>query len=218
MVEVRDLIRRRLADMGLSMKEASERIGRNHAYLQQYFERGVPASLPEDVRERLGDLLQLAPDALRSGAPLSENSFRTPFLAVPPANPADKVPVMGIAEGGEEGWSLWNGDIVDYIQRPPPLSGAPQGYATYVFGTSMEPRYHPGEIIYVHPGKPVMVGSYVLVQVKAKHEGEPPGALVKRLARRTAQKIVLEQFNPPKTFEIPIKDVVSVHRVVGSGE
>jgi phage repressor protein C with HTH and peptisase S24 domain len=63
-----------------------------------------------------------------------------------------------------------------------------------------------------------MVGSYVLVQVKAKHEGEPPGALVKRLARRTAQKIVLEQFNPPKTFEVPIKDVVSIHRVVGSGE
>jgi hypothetical protein len=54
MAEVRDLIRRRLADMGLSMKEASERIGRNHAYLQQYFERGVPASLPEDVREKTG--------------------------------------------------------------------------------------------------------------------------------------------------------------------
>src|ERR1051325_1905323 len=208
MAEVRDLIRRRLADMGLSMKEASERIGRNHAYLQQYFERGVPASLPEDLREKLGALLQLSPDSLRPGASAASDYFRTPLLAVPPANPADKVPVMGIAEGGDEGWSLWNGDIVDYIQRPPTLSGAPQGYATYVFGTSMEPRYHPGEIIYVHPGRPVTVGSYVLVQVRAKHEGEPPGALVKRLSRRTAQKIVLEQFNPARTFEIPIRDVV----------
>ena len=218
MTEVRDLIRRRLADMGLSMKEASERIGRNHAYLQQYFERGVPASLPEEAREKLAALIQLSPDALRSGAPPADISFRTPLLTVPPANPADKVPVMGIAEGGDEGWSLWNGDIVDYSQRPPSLAGAPQGYATYVFGTSMEPRYHPGEIIYVHPGKPVTIGSYVLVQVKAKHDGEPPGALVKRLSRRTAQKIVLEQFNPPKTFDIPVKDIVSIHRIVGSGE
>jgi len=218
MADVRDLIRRRLADMGLSMKEASERIGRNHAYLQQYFERGVPASLPEDVREKLGALLQLSPDALRSGAPAADTSFLTPLLTVSTANPADKVPVMGIAEGGDEGWSLWNGEIVDYVQRPSPLAGAPQGYATYVFGTSMEPRYHPGEIIYVHPGKPVTIGSYVLVQVKAKHDGEPPGALVKRLSRRTAQKIVLEQFNPPKTFDIPVKDVVSIHRIVGSGE
>src|SRR5262245_51975095 len=218
MAEVRDLIRRRLADMGLSMKEASERIGRNHAYLQQYFERGVPASLPEDVRENLAALLQLTPDSLRSGGAAASNSFRTPLLTIPPANPMDKIPVMGIAEGGDEGWSLWNGDIVDYIQRPPPLAGAPQGYATYVFGTSMEPRYHPGEIIYVHPGKPITIGSYVLVQVKAKHDGEPPGALVKRLSRRTAQKVVLEQFNPPKTFDIPVKDVVSIHRIVGSGE
>ena len=218
MTEVRDLIRRRLVDMGLSMKEASERIGRNHAYLQQYFERGVPASLPEEAREKLAALIQLSPDALRSGAPPADISFRTPLLTVPPANPADKVPVMGIAEGGDEGWSLWNGDIVDYSQRPPSLAGAPQGYATYVFGTSMEPRYHPGEIIYVHPGKPVTIGSYVLVQVKAKHDGEPPGALVKRLSRRTAQKIVLEQFNPPKTFDIPVKDIVSIHRIVGSGE
>ena len=218
MAEVRDLIRRRLADMGLSMKEASERIGRNHAYLQQYFERGVPASLPEDVRERLAALIQVPPDSLRTGAASAANVFRTPLLGIPPANPADKVPVMGMAEGGEEGWSLWNGDIVDYLQRPPTLSGAPNGYATYVFGTSMEPRYHPGEVIYVHPGKPVTIGSYVLVQVKAKHEGEPPGALVKRLSRRTAQKIVLEQFNPAKTFEIPLKDIVSIHRIVGSGE
>ena len=218
MAEVRDLVRRRLADMGLSMKEASERIGRNHAYLQQYLERGVPASLPEDVREKLAALLQFAPDALRSGAPVADISFRTPLLSIPPTNPADKVPVMGIAEGGDEGWSLWNGDIVDYLQRPPSLAGAPLGYATYVFGTSMEPRYHPGEVIYVHPGKPVTIGSYVLVQVKAKHDGEPPGALVKRLSRRTAQKIVLEQFNPPRTFEIPLRDVVSIHRIVGSGE
>jgi hypothetical protein len=29
---------------------------------------------------------------------------------------------------------------------------------------------------------------------------------------------VLEQFNPQKTFDIRTDDIVSIHRVVGSGE
>jgi len=218
MPDIRDYLRQRLAELGLSMKEASERIGRNHAYLQQFLERGVPAALPEEVRERLAELLGIAPDQLRSQGAAKETSLRSPLLRLAPANPADKIPVMGVAEGGEEGRSLWNGEVVDHVARPPSLAGAPNAYATYVTGTSMEPRYHPGEMIYVHPGKPVTMGSYVLVQLKAKHEGEPPPALIKRLAKKTGAKIVLEQFNPPKHFDIALKEVVSMHRIVGSGE
>lgn len=130
----------------------------------------------------------------------------------------DKIPVLGTAEGGDEGWSLWNGDVVDHVARPPFLAGVPNAYACYVTGTSMEPRYHPGELIYVHPGKPVTIGSYVLVQARPRTEGEPPRAVVKRLAKKLAQKIVLEQFNPPRQFDIQTKDIVSMHRIMGSGE
>jgi phage repressor protein C with HTH and peptisase S24 domain len=218
MPDIRDFVREKLAERGLSMKEASERIGRNHAYLQQFLERGVPASLPEEARERLAELFGISPEQLRSPGPSRQTSSRPPLLRFSPANPADKIPVMGVAEGGEEGKSLWNGEVVDHVARPPSLAGATNAYATYVTGTSMEPRYHPGEMIYVHPGKPVTVGSYVLVQLKAKHEGEPPPALIKRLAKKTGAKIVLEQFNPPKHFDIALKEVVSMHRIVGSGE
>jgi phage repressor protein C with HTH and peptisase S24 domain len=107
---------------------------------------------------------------------------------------------------------------VDHFDRPPSLAGAPDGYATTVTGTSMEPRYHPGEMIYVHPDKHVTVGSYVLVQLRTKTQGEPPPTLIKRLANKTATTIVLEQFNPAKLFDIARKDVVSMHRIVGSGE
>ena len=217
-MDVREFLRGKLSERGLSMKEASERIGRNHAYLQQFLERGIPAVLPEEARERLADVLGVAPDALRFGGPPSRPSARSPFLRLPPANPGDRIPVMGVGEGGGEGKSLWNGEIVDYVARPPALAGAPSGYATYVIGTSMEPRYHPGELIYVHPGKPVTAGAYVLVQLKPPAEGEPPLALIKRLARKTGQRYVLEQFNPPRQFDVPAKDVVSIHRIVGSGE
>ena len=90
-------------------------------------------------------------------------------------------------------------------------------YAAYVVGASMEPRYHPGEVVHIHPGRPVDVGAYVLVQRRGK-TGEAPLAVIKRLAKRTASKITLEQFNPPRVFDIKTGDIVSIHRVVGSGE
>jgi phage repressor protein C with HTH and peptisase S24 domain len=216
-MEIRDLVRVKLAERGLSMKEASERIGRNHAYLQQFLERGIPAALPEEARERLAELLGVPQEDLRGQGPPSR-AARPAYLRLGPSAPGDRIPVMGVAEGGGEGRSLWNGEIVDYVQRPPALSGAPNGYATYVIGTSMEPRYHPGELVYVHPGKPVNPGAYVLVQLKPPEEGSPPLALIKRLAKKTATKIVLEQFNPPKQFDVPAKELVSMHRIIGSGE
>ncbi|HKQ43883.1 MAG TPA: helix-turn-helix domain-containing protein [Rhizomicrobium sp.] len=131
---------------------------------------------------------------------------------------AEKLKVLGMAECGPDGWSLWNGDVIDLIDRPAGLIGVPNAYAVYVVGASMEPRYHPGEVVHIHPGRPVDVGAYVLVQRRPKSNGEAPLAVIKRLAKRTGAKIVLEQFNPPRSFEIRTADIVSLHRVVGSGE
>jgi phage repressor protein C with HTH and peptisase S24 domain len=126
--------------------------------------------------------------------------------------------VLGMAECGPDGWSLWNGEVIEMTSRPPNLAGAALAYAVYVVGDSMEPRYHSGELVYVHPGRPVDVGAYVLVQVKPKEDGDAPRAVVKRLVRRSATKVTLEQFNPKKTIELKAGDILSMHRVVGSGE
>jgi phage repressor protein C with HTH and peptisase S24 domain len=131
---------------------------------------------------------------------------------------AARVPVLGMAECGPDGWSLWNGDVIDTIPRPSNLMGAPRAYAVYIVGGSMEPRYYAGEIAHVHPGKPVTIGAFVLVQIRPEHDGETPRAVVKRLVKRSATKLTLEQYNPPKKFEIKADDIVSLHRVVGSGE
>jgi hypothetical protein len=61
---VRKLITRRLGEMGLSMKEASLRIGRNETYVRQFL-RGTPVELGERERETLGRLLEVSPDDLR---------------------------------------------------------------------------------------------------------------------------------------------------------
>ena len=82
----------------------------------------------------------------------------------------------------------------------------------------MEPRYHPGEIIYVHPHKAVMVGSYVLVQMRTKTEGEQISMLIKRLVKKGRTRIVLQQFNPVQLFDIALNDIDWMHRIVGSSE
>lgn len=61
---VRVLIRTQLNKLDLDMAEVSRAIGRNHAYLQQYFERGVPAQIPEALRQPLAKILKVQPHQL----------------------------------------------------------------------------------------------------------------------------------------------------------
>ena len=49
----------------LSMKEASLAIGRNETYLQQFLMRWIPRDLPEKVRPKLAELLDVSEDQLR---------------------------------------------------------------------------------------------------------------------------------------------------------
>lgn len=219
MDNVRDFIAKKLKERGLTMKEASQQLGRNHAYLQQFLERGVPAGLPESVRGPLAALLQVEESLLRGPAASSGRAVATPAASrAPQIGTADRLPVLGLAECGPDGWALWNGEVVDYVARPSNLLGVTQAYAVFVVGSSMEPRYFPGELVHVHPGRPVTIGSFVLVQIRPKEDGEAPRAVIKRLVRRSGNKIVLEQYNPKKSFELKDSDVVSVHRVVASGE
>lgn len=133
-------------------------------------------------------------------------------------DPRDLIRVLGATEGGDNGSFYFNGETVDQIARPPFLAGATNGYALFVQGDSMVPRYYPGETVYIHPNKPVVIGSYVVVQVLGKDEGGPPLSFLKRLVRRTAETVFLEQHNPAKTIEVPTGSVVSMHRVVGGGD
>lgn len=53
----------------LNLANLSRAIGKAHSYLQQYLRRGIPRTLPEDVRERLASVLGVSPEALRGAVP-----------------------------------------------------------------------------------------------------------------------------------------------------
>jgi phage repressor protein C with HTH and peptisase S24 domain len=210
MKTIGDRVRERRIALKLSQPQLAKKVGGITYQAIQQLEAGggtkhlVPIARALDVTAEWLQDGTGAPPAVRRTATTTASS--------------ERLKVLGMAECGPDGWSLWNGDVIDMIARPANLAGVPGAYAVYVVGASMEPRYHPGELVHIHPGKPLTVGAYVLVQRRPKNDGDPPLAVIKRLARRTGSKIVLEQFNPPRTFEIKNDDVVSIHRVVGSGE
>ncbi|HEV2674113.1 MAG TPA: S24 family peptidase [Aliidongia sp.] len=131
---------------------------------------------------------------------------------------AKDLPVRGRAVGGEDDWFEMNGQTLDIIERPSILTGSAEAYAVYVAGTSMVPRYMPGETLYVHPGKAVVPGCFVVVQIKPKADGEPPRALVKRFVREGGGILILSQFNPSKEIKLESSQILSKHRVVLGGD
>ena len=215
--DVRQIVRTRLAELHLNMSAVSKMLGKNHAYLHQFLDRGIPAELPELVRGRLAEILQV-PEIILKGGGGRRPPTRVPSSAPPFIGGADRLPVYGAGQGGSDGFFPWNGEIVDYVPRPSHLTGITQAYAVYVAGSSMEPRYYAGELVHVHPGRPIMPGAFVVVQLRSEGEGETPRAFIKRLVRRTATKVTFEQFNPPREIDIKASEIHSMHRIVGSAE
>ena len=49
----------------LNLATLSREVGKSHSYFQQYLRRGIPRTLPEDVREKLSSLLNVPADSFR---------------------------------------------------------------------------------------------------------------------------------------------------------
>jgi phage repressor protein C with HTH and peptisase S24 domain len=215
---VRELIAKRVPEIGETLKSVSLRLNRSHSYLQQFIKRGIPAKLPEDVRRELAAILSVEEERL--GGPTAAVGTASGMSSSIGHGIALRttVPAYGHARGGKDGQFVLNGNKVADVLAPPALSSVPDAYAVYVAGNSMEPRYFPGEVVFVHPRLPVRRGDFVVAQIAAG-EGEPPLAYVKRfLSRNDGGNLRLEQLNPKKTLTFPDAIVVSVHRIIMGGE
>ncbi|WP_336802414.1 S24 family peptidase [Kaistia sp. MMO-174] len=82
---VRALIKQMLIDRGMNSAELSRAIGRNHAYIQQFLTRNIPAKLPEDVRSRVAEALGVDEVALGAAPSRREprEDFGRPTILVP---------------------------------------------------------------------------------------------------------------------------------------
>lgn len=152
---------------------------------------------------------------------------KLPLLREPDEEPRD-VPLLGTAlgadffvgEGGEHEFAevtdLNLDEIVDHIRRPVSLRNKRNIYALSVVGASMSPRFDPGDPAYIDPTATPRIGDDVVVYLRRLEDDAERvfSVLIKRLVKRTAAFVQLEQFNPPMTFELPVDRVERVHRVI----
>lgn len=205
------------AKIGSAQQAISELLNGHVAAPRKWREIAKVLNIPEhDMREAM---LEAGRDTDKTTRlPRSLTGKTRPAGAVPvPAWGGRKIPVLGQSAGGVGGEYVFNGTVVDYVPCPPVLDGVDTAYAVYVDGESMVPRYMPGELVYVHPGRPYRRNDDVIVQVAAEdgQDGDSPRGFIKRYLRKTATKLVLEQYNPASEIEFDLSDVVSVHTIVG---
>lgn len=159
-------------------------------------------------------------DASAGDVPTLPEAVRAPDVPLPPYRsemPKD-VPVYGTGIGGSGQGNLFdfelNGTIVDYVRRPPRIAGRVDVFAAYVTGESMSPWREPGQLIYVEGAKQPKAMDYVLVELKSGDAHGVRPALVKRLVSVTSTKLKLRQFKPAKDFDVDLKTVLKVHRIM----
>jgi len=85
-------------------------------------------------------------------------------------------------------------------------------YALYMVGRSMSPRYEPGWLLHINPGRPPISGRDIVIY---KRNSE---VLIKQFVERTSTELVLKQLNPEETLRLPLSDVAEFHLIVGSDE
>lgn len=198
-----------------SWKELSKAVGKNHAYLQQYFKRHVPLVLPPEVRRQLWQILEIDADApvvddpIRaigkpSGFAIRRDSHEVPYLG------QNDLPIVGRARAATDDALVLEGGMVGRTERPSYLVGVEDAFSIYVHGDSMVPRFKHGELAYVHPHKPPVCGDDVLV------EFEDGTGIVKELVRRTKANVVVLQHNPRKEITLDLRKIKRIVKIEGS--
>jgi phage repressor protein C with HTH and peptisase S24 domain len=215
-------------DPPLSRELVSRQAGLSRDFLRKLEERGPQATTRVDNLAKLARVLGVPVEQLyEAKAPAGEPPPPGPRLAgeVRPAPvrlprreemPRD-VPVLGTASGSvagnKDGSFSLTAEVIDFVRRPPALAGVRDAYAFYVENESMVPEHKPGELRFVHPHRMPQIGDSVVIQTK-RHEEAPVECFIKRLVRRTDEKIVAEQLNPAARIDYQRRFIIAVHKVL----
>lgn len=220
--DLKERLKQVIERKGLSWDAASREAGMERSYFSKLFD-GKIGNPRIDTLHKIAAKLDVSPDWLVNGvesAPIVDVRSGPPG-AVPLVPHRDDmpndVPVRGTAAGSHTkgSFSLY-ADIIDYVRRPPALAGARDVYALYVEGESMIPQYAPGEVIFVHPRKPVRIGDPVVVQVSYR-DGEFEGTI--GIYRRPhTDWIVIGKHNPVAEVQIKRGNETQVHRILTMNE
>lgn len=215
-----DRIRQRLEALGKTANGASVEAGGSPSLIPNIL-NGRSENPRIDTLRKIATALDTTAEWLlgQSHGGASSEFIPAPGIILPDPNAMPKdLPVWGSAAGSLiddkfEGFHIFGTAAVDYVRRPPALVGVRDAYGIYVTGDSMDPMHPHGALRMVHPHRPPNPGDSVVVMTR-HWENDPGQGYIKLLRRRVADRLVLEQLNPPAKIEIPVKFIVSVHKVM----
>jgi len=124
-------------------------------------------------------------------------------------DPRDMIPIRSAGRGGNGQTMFLEDGPIGYTRRPSSLSDVRDGYAIYMVGDSMSPRYEPGWLLHVNPYKPPKAGRDVVVTLIDNV------VLVKTYRGYSDTDLLLEQMNPAEDIRLDRSMVRDVHLIVG---
>lgn len=136
--------------------------------------------------------------------------------AVPSAaRPARRIPLLGMAQAGGDGFFDDAGFPVggSWDEVGLPEVSDIHAYALEIAGDSMEPVYREGDLVVVSPSQPIRRGDRVVARTVA---GE---VMAKQLARRSARRVELRSLNPAhKDRSFDLTEIAWLHRIAWASQ
>jgi len=229
MSKLREIVVKRLEELGLGPVEAAVQAGIERSFIRDIVE-GRKASVRSDKMPMLARALQLDATALarNDAVPLVTDANEDKQFSRPRPNASfppryqpfsgdGYVPLRGQSAGGPNGRFILNGAEIGRLFVPPSLEGVEGAYAVRVYGTSMEPRFKAGETVWINPHEPVRAGDDVIVQILTDDDGEKE-SYIKEFRSQSAKVTRLWQHNPDEGEEneltLDTNKVFSVHKIV----
>lgn len=198
------------AEYGLSASGLAKRAGLDATTFNPSKRRMVDGRARWPSTESLAKVLDAtgasleAFTALVTGAPIAVS-----------ARPARRIPLIGLAQAGGDGFFDDAGFPVGggWDEVGLPEIGDPHAYALEIAGDSMEPVFRDGDMVVVSPAAPTRRGDRVVARTLA---GE---VMAKQLTRRSARRIELKSLNPAhRDRSFDLTEVAWVHRVIWASQ
>ncbi|MCU0887718.1 MAG: helix-turn-helix transcriptional regulator [Rubritepida sp.] len=129
--------------------------------------------------------------------------------------PTRRIPLIGLAQAGSEGYFDDGGFPVggSWDEISLPEISDPNAYGLEISGDSMSPVFRDGDVVVVSPAAPIRRGDRVVLRTRM---GE---VMAKELRRQSAKRIEVASLNPAHPdYSFDLQDVAWMHRILWSSQ
>lgn len=212
--QLRDLIERRIDDLGITLAEAERRCGLPTDGIRNVL-RGKPEYSPRIKTLRAIarglDLPEIV--ALEANGSLNGTATKPSYS---PTVPAGTISLIGTFIGADSAGDFdLSGVAVESRPSPSALATVKDAFGFYVIGDQMSPRVEPGDVVYIHPGKPVKPGDLVLILFRDDSNDRFTGpAVIRTLLTETSEYVRVLKLNPLEDKKrIPRGEIKAIYKV-----